>query len=248
MQFVVDGAARMSDLVQDLLAYSRVGAARDEPPEPASCQAGPGRRAGQSPGRASPRPQAQVTHDELPTVMADPTQLVQLFQNLIGNAVKFRREGVPPEIHVGCRRDGRHWVFWVKDNGIGIDPEHHEKVFLIFQRLHGREKYPGTGIGLAICKKIVEQHGGRMWIESAWAQGLDLLLHAAGGDRVMHDFRNAPAGDAAGRGQSGRRCVPARGHGGHGHAGGACRWSPTARTPCGSFAGRRPSPTPRGPT
>jgi chemotaxis family two-component system sensor kinase Cph1 len=114
---------------------------------------------------------ATVTHDDLPTVLAEPTQLTQLFQNLIGNAVKFRREGEDPRIHVGCRRDNGHWLFRVQDNGIGIDPEFHEKVFLIFQRLHGREKYPGTGIGLAICKKIVEQHGGRIWIDSKVGEG-----------------------------------------------------------------------------
>ena len=113
--------------------------------------------------------------------MAEPTQLAQLFQNLIGNALKFRRDGVPPEIHVGARRDGSRWLFSVKDNGIGIAPEFHEKVFVIFQRLHGREKYAGTGIGLAICKKIVEQHGGKIWIESKVEQGSTFCFSLPGG-------------------------------------------------------------------
>jgi PAS domain S-box-containing protein len=168
-QFVHEGAARMSDLVQGLLAYSRVGA-KDAAKQPIPCQkvldtALANLQAGIAESRAT------VTHDDLPTVQAEPTQLTQLFQNLIGNAVKFRRDGEAPRIHVGCRRDDGHWLFRVQDNGIGIDPEFHEKVFLIFQRLHGREKYPGTGIGLAICKKIVEQHGGRIWIDSKVGEG-----------------------------------------------------------------------------
>ena len=168
-QFVYEGAARMSDLVQGLLAYSRVGA-KDARKQPTSChEAMDTALANLQTGIAESR--ARVTHDDLPTVQAEPTQLTQLFQNLIGNAVKFHRDGEEPQIHVGCRRDDGHWVFQVRDNGIGIDPDHHEKVFLIFQRLHGRDKYPGTGIGLAICKKIVEQHGGKIWIESTVGQG-----------------------------------------------------------------------------
>ncbi len=107
----------------------------------------------------------------MPSVTAEPTQLVQLFQNLLSNAIKFRRDGDAPRIHVGCRADAGHWQMSVRDNGIGIAPEHQDRVFLIFQRLHGRDKYAGTGIGLAICKKIVEQHGGRIWVESREGQG-----------------------------------------------------------------------------
>jgi chemotaxis family two-component system sensor kinase Cph1 len=159
----------MSDLVQGLLAYSRVGV-RDVRRQPVPCQQA--FDAAVANLRASiAESRARITHDDLPTVVAEPTQLTQLFQNLIGNAVKFRRDGVAPQIHVGCRRDDDHWLFWVKDNGIGIDPQYQDKVFLIFQRLHSREKYPGTGIGLAICKKIVEQHGGRIWIESKAGEG-----------------------------------------------------------------------------
>ncbi len=164
MQFVYDGAARMSDLVGGLLAYSRLGG-HDAPRQPVPCQlAMDTALANLQASIAESR--ARITHDELPTVMAGSTLLTQLFQNLIGNAIKFHRDGVPPAVHVGCRREGAVWLFSVSDNGIGISREHHERVFMIFQRLHGRAKYPGTGIGLAICKKIVEQHGGRIWIES----------------------------------------------------------------------------------
>ena len=169
MHFIVDGAARMSELVHDLLAYSRVGA-RERRREPASSREA--LDAALANLRASiAEARAQVSHDELPTVAADRTQLVQLFQNLLGNAVKFRRDGEPPRIHVAAHRDGRQWVFSVRDNGIGVALEHHDRIFLIFQRLHNREKYSGTGIGLSICKKIVEQHGGKIWLESAPGEG-----------------------------------------------------------------------------
>ncbi len=168
LNFIVDGAARMTDLIQDLLAYSRVGAHPRR--QAASCQetlqvALANLQAGIA------EADARVTHDDLPAIVAEPTHLVQLFQNLIGNAVKFRRPGVRPEVHVGACRDGANWVFSVKDNGIGMAAEHYDRVFLIFQRLHTREKYAGTGMGLAICKKIVEQHGGRIWVESTVGQG-----------------------------------------------------------------------------
>jgi signal transduction histidine kinase len=97
--------------------------------------------------------------------------LAQIFQNVLGNAVKFRRHDVPPEVHIGARRVGRMWELCVRDNGIGIDPEYHDKLFVLFKRLHSREQYPGTGIGLAICKKIVEQHGGEIWMESKPGEG-----------------------------------------------------------------------------
>ena len=169
MQYIVEGAGRMSVLVHDLLAYSRVGN-RDARRRKVACHEAL-ERALANLRTSITESNAQVTHDELPTVLAEPTQLTQLFQNLIGNAVKFRREGVNPEIHIGALSNGGHWIFQVKDNGIGIDPQYHKRVFQIFQRLHGREKYTGTGIGLAICKKIVEQHGGEIWIESKEGQG-----------------------------------------------------------------------------
>ncbi len=180
LRFIVDGTARMSNLVQDLLAYSRVGA-RETRHQATSCVTvlnsalanlqGSIREAG-----------ARITHEELPTVSVDPVLLTQLFQNLVGNAVKFRREGVPPEIHVGVRRDGNGWLLFVRDNGIGIDSEHFNRIFLIFQRLHSREKYSGTGIGLAICKKIIEQYGGRIWVESQVGAGTTFYFTLPGED------------------------------------------------------------------
>jgi light-regulated signal transduction histidine kinase (bacteriophytochrome) len=113
---------------------------------------------------------AVVTHDPLPTVMADGGQLGQLFQNLIGNAIKFRGKE-PPQVYVSAERRTGEWLFSVRDNGIGVDPQYAERIFVIFQRLHNREEYPGTGIGLALCKKIVERHGGRIWVASQTGQG-----------------------------------------------------------------------------
>jgi light-regulated signal transduction histidine kinase (bacteriophytochrome) len=113
---------------------------------------------------------AIVTNDELPTVKVDHSQLVQVFQNLIGNAVKFHGPE-PPRVHVRAERGGGEWTFSVRDNGIGIAPEHFERIFVLFQRLHARADHPGTGIGLAVCRRIVERHGGKIWVESARGKG-----------------------------------------------------------------------------
>ncbi len=112
-----------------------------------------------------------MTHDALPMVTGDLMQLTQLFQNLIGNAIKFRTAGRPCKVHVGVQTKSGRLQFSVEDNGLGIDLKHQERVFAIFQRLHTRDEYPGTGIGLAICKKIVERHGGKIWLESNPGEG-----------------------------------------------------------------------------
>jgi PAS domain S-box-containing protein len=177
----VDGAARMQSLIADLLAYSRVGT-RAGTLETTAAQSSLD-KALRNLAAGVRDTEAVISVDPLPTVQADAGQLTQLFQNLIGNAIKFRGNR-RPEIHVGGRREQDHWLFWVRDNGIGIAPEYAERIFLIFQRLHTRAKYPGTGIGLAICKKIVERHGGKIWVESQPNQGTTFYFTIA--DRGEH--------------------------------------------------------------
>ena len=113
---------------------------------------------------------AEISHDPLPTLRVNPNQMAQLLQNLIANALKFRDEQ-PPRIHLSARQEGGEWVISIRDNGIGFEQKYAEHIFQVFKRLHSQEKYPGTGIGLAICKKIVERHGGRIWAESRPGQG-----------------------------------------------------------------------------
>ena len=168
IDFAVDGAKRMQRLINDLLEYSRVGT-QGRPPEVTDCEDILAQVTTNLKSSIE-ETEATITHDSLPTVMADPTQLSQLFQNLIGNAVKFCGDR-KPRVHVCATDEDGEWVFSVRDNGIGIDKEHADRVFAIFQRLHGRGKYPGTGIGLAICKKIVERHGGRIWLDSEECRG-----------------------------------------------------------------------------
>jgi two-component system sensor histidine kinase/response regulator len=162
MNFAVDGAGRMEQLIEDLLVYSRVGN-RDKLMRRVDCEVVLGRAVANL-ETAIQESGAAVTHDPLPTLMADDTQLVQVFQNLIGNAIKFRRE--VPRIHVAVRNMGSEYIFSIHDNGIGIDPNYADRIFVIFQRLHTRTEYPGNGIGLAICKKVIEQHSGRIWLDS----------------------------------------------------------------------------------
>jgi PAS domain S-box-containing protein len=167
MDFAVDGAKRMQLLINGLLEYSRVG--QDEKHEETSARAALDRAVAYQ-KNAIEEFSAEIEADELPAVHFDLTQLTQLFQNLIGNAIKFRGKEAP-RVHIGAKRDSDGWQFSVSDNGIGIEPEYTERIFLIFQRLHSRENYPGTGIGLAICKKIVERHKGKIWVESKLGEG-----------------------------------------------------------------------------
>ncbi len=160
--FAVDGAKRMQVLINDLLAFSRVGRhARDR--VPVGCAALVDQARGNL-ADAIEESGAEVEVGELPTVLAEVPLLTAVFQNLIGNAVKFHGEE-PPRVRISAEPDGDDWLFTVADNGIGIEPEFAERVFVIFQRLHGKDAYPGTGIGLAMCRKIVEYHGGRIWVD-----------------------------------------------------------------------------------
>jgi len=196
--YAVDGAHRMQTLINDLLNYSRVSS-RGQPFMPVDGNVVLGVAIANL-QLAIAESKAVVTYDPLPEVMADATQLTQVFQNLIGNAIKFCHNQ-QPQIHIGVvkideKAEGdkgvnsslsplslssppsfplpiqpNEYLLWVRDNGIGIESQYTERIFIIFQRLHGRDKYPGTGIGLAICKKIIERHGGQIWVESKPGQG-----------------------------------------------------------------------------
>jgi PAS domain S-box-containing protein len=168
IDFAVGGVRRMQLLIEDLLAFSRVGT-RGAPLVPTDAQAVFDATLATLHASIA-ESAATVTADAMPMVVADAGQLTQLLTNLIGNALKFRGE-VAPRVHVNAARSGRMCTISVQDNGIGISPEYFERIFVIFQRLHSREEYAGTGVGLAICKKIVERHGGRIWVESAPGQG-----------------------------------------------------------------------------
>jgi PAS domain S-box-containing protein len=168
MAYIVDGAARMKQLIEDLLAYSRVGTRGKEFQTVDS--GAPLDRALANLRASIESSGAQVTRDRMPEVIADGAQLSQVFQNLIGNAIKFRGAEAP-KIHVGAEARDTVWVFTVKDNGIGLDTQYADRIFMMFQRLHNKADYPGTGIGLAIVKKIVERHGGRIWVESEPGKG-----------------------------------------------------------------------------
>jgi PAS domain S-box-containing protein len=166
--YSVDGAKRMQALLNDLLEYSRVGT-RGKPFNLTNCE-DVIKQAMANLKLAIEESGALVSYDTLPVIMADEGQLVQLFQNLIGNAIKFCRQE-PPRIHISSMRKYNVLVFSVRDNGIGIDSQHTQGIFEIFRRLHTREEYPGTGMGLAICKKIVERHGGHIWVQSQPGEG-----------------------------------------------------------------------------
>jgi PAS domain S-box-containing protein len=168
IEYAIDGTKRMQGLIKDLLDYSQVGTAT-RGFESTDCSSVVD-KAVFNLQAAIKESGASIRYDDLPSVMADAPQLTRLFQNLIGNAIKFRGKE-PPEIQISVSRLENEWVFSVNDNGIGIDPKFANRIFITFQRLHGRKEYPGTGIGLATCKKIVERHGGRIWVESEPGKG-----------------------------------------------------------------------------
>jgi PAS domain S-box-containing protein len=166
--FIVDGAARMQELIEDLLSYARV-TIKGKTFQPVNTQELV-TRAVATLKLAVEETAATVTSDPLPTLTADASQIERLFQNLIGNAIKYHGPE-PPTIHISAHWKGKEWLFSVRDNGIGIDPQYAQQIFVIFQRLHGKGEYEGTGIGLAVCKKIVEGHGGTIWVESEQGKG-----------------------------------------------------------------------------
>ncbi|MGA2060584.1 MAG: ATP-binding protein [Thermoguttaceae bacterium] len=174
IDYSVDGASRMSILIRDLLDYSRVNT-RGEELRIVDCNKA-FESAMRNLGSAIKESAATITHDSLPVVRADQTQLAQLFQNLVGNAIKFRSPQRLPQVHVSARKDQTHWIFRVQDNGIGFEQQYEDKIFMIFQRLHGRGQYPGTGIGLAICKRIIERHGGKIWADSEPDKGTNFFF------------------------------------------------------------------------
>lgn len=171
--YAVDGAARMQNLIQDLLALSRVDSKR-KPFQVTDCESLLAQTLANL-RLLMAQHHAVVTHDPLPTVVGDETQLGQVLQNLIGNAIKFHGK-THPEVHVTSAIQGEEYLFTVRDNGIGFDPKQADRIFVVFQRLHTKEEYPGTGIGLSICKKIVERHGGRIWAESTPGAGSRFLF------------------------------------------------------------------------
>jgi light-regulated signal transduction histidine kinase (bacteriophytochrome) len=169
IDYAVDGAKRMQALIHDLLQYARVGTRGKEfkaTPANEIVQATVVNLSG-----AIEEAGAEIRIDPLPTVNCDQSQLAQVFQNLIGNALKFRRPDTPPIVHVTAAAEDGHWRFLVSDNGIGIDQKYFDRIFQMFQRLHGRDQYEGTGIGLALCRKIVERHGGRIFVDSEPGRG-----------------------------------------------------------------------------
>jgi PAS domain S-box-containing protein len=188
----VDGALRMERLISDLLTFSRVGT-HGGSFVPTDLNAVLQQTLANLCASIQSA-DAVITHDGLPTLKVDGTQMMQLFQNLLSNALKFRSPS-PPRIHVAVQKQDRRWVFSVRDNGIGIDPRYFERIFHVFQRLHTRRQYPGTGIGLAICKKIVERHGGELWVESEPGEGATFYFSIP--ENSHGGWKLAPEGSAA---------------------------------------------------
>lgn len=173
MEFAVDGANRMQKMINDLLIYSRVTTRgkefefidMDEILD----------KVLKNLEVSINENNTQISYEKLPKIKADPSQISQIFQNLIGNSIRFKRQE-NPVININSHENEDEWIFTVQDNGIGIDPEYSEKIFEVFKRLHGKDKYPGTGIGLAIAKKIVERHGGSIWVESELNKGSKFIF------------------------------------------------------------------------
>ncbi len=169
MGYIVDASVRMKQMILDLLEYSRVGTKQEM------------FRAIHMESELNDvlvnlndlieRSRAEITHDPLPVVFGDESQLLLLLQNLITNAIKFRKENEPPRIHISAACEKNEYVFSISDNGIGIEEQYFDRIFTIFQRLHTREEYQGTGIGLSVAKRIVERHGGKIWVESEFGEG-----------------------------------------------------------------------------
>jgi signal transduction histidine kinase len=195
IDYAVDGVRRMQMLIRDLLAYSQVET-KGKRFTPTNC-AEVLEQALFSLQSSIEESGAEVTCDILPSVMADASQLSRLFQNLIGNAIKFHGKDLP-RIHVASEHRDNEWVFSVRDNGIGIDPKYFDRIFVVFQRLHTREEYDGTGIGLSICKKIVERHGGRFWVESEPGKGSTFYFSIP--DRQQTPAESLPVTET--------RCIP----------------------------------------
>ena len=168
IDFALEGTSRLKSLIADLLAYSKVGTNSSRFAHVEMARVFTQVMETYQPMIEEYR--GSISCDDLPVVLGDDEQLIQLLQNLIDNSIKFRSKE-PPRIHVGARQLSERWLFFVRDNGIGIDPQYTERVFVLFQRLHSRDDYPGTGIGLAICRKIIERHGGHIWVDSEPGKG-----------------------------------------------------------------------------
>ena len=168
IHFAVNGAERMQGLIVDLLTYSSLFRRSELEPVDLNLVLN---EVVSGLAAVIQESDATITNDDLPTVAGIKSQLLQLFQNLVSNAIKFRKPGTNPLVHISAKKWYREWIFSVRDNGIGIEPEYYDRIFQIFQRLHTRTEYPGTGIGLALCKKVVEGHNGRIWVESKPGEG-----------------------------------------------------------------------------
>lgn len=184
IDFAVEGVSLMQTLIDDVLAYSKVDLKGIEW-ELTNVEAALSQALNNLRGRIT-ETDAVITSDSLPTIVADGTQLMQIFQNLIGNAIKFRKKDEAPQIHISVQRQEEAWLFSVQDNGIGIDPQFADRIFVIFQRLHTRDEYAGSGVGLAICKKIAECHRGRIWVESELGKGSTFHFTIPVGGRDRH--------------------------------------------------------------